>query len=343
MFGEKEGRVDTMTEMMAKVKDPSEDMKAKDAKRRGYPRAPAQEDPRCPSAGYNAVLHPMRGLALKALLLQLGNDYPYYPYAQLERDGKGTSRSHLGTAYQDCYDVRKWSNYIVHLTTPRLPKEWRKVFGDDTLPVGWITPPGSDLAVLARRHYEVRDLQRQAADKEKGVDLILPGSESIFLSAQPADDALLGERCVSWVQGAVYKQDGVVPTGPVFERVEIDGSTAQIFFKPGTAKGLKAAKGALDHFEVSAVNASTNPLAVANENLEYTAAKATIEGETIRLSSDTVQKIAYLRYNWLEKPDQSLTGASGLPALSFNTDGHVFPRRIHASGEEELPPDNLIS
>jgi sialate O-acetylesterase len=355
IFGEKEKQIDSVITLMAQQKIMAETPDHPKTKKRGYPLPPAKEDARYPAAGYNAVLYPLRGLALKGLLLQLGNDYPYYPYAQLEREGKGTSRAHLSTAYEDCWDIRKWGLYIIPLTTPRLPKEWRKVLGDDTLPIGWITPPGSELAVLGRQHCEVREVQRQVADKEKGVDLILPGSESIFLTAQPADDALLGARCLTWLQGAVYKQDGVAPTGPVFDRAEMQGSTAQIFFKPCTAKGLKAAKCALDHFEVAAVKVEENPVAGANEDtaakedaatqedLNYTPAKATLDGETIRLSSDTVQKIAYIRYNWREKPDQGLTGASGLPAMPFSTDGHDFPDRIQASGEEKLPPEFFMS
>jgi sialate O-acetylesterase len=339
IFGETAGQVDTVIKIMAEHKVWSETPDHPKTRRHGYPLPPAKEDARYPAAGYNAVLHPMRGVALKALLVQLSNDYPYYPYANLERSGKGMSRTELSTAYQDAYDVRKWAGYVAAITTPRIPKQWREVFGNDTLPVGWITPPGSDLLVLGRKHYEIRDVQRMAADKMAGVDLILPGSESIPLSAQPADAALLGERCLSWIQGAVYKDAGVAATGPVFDRVEIDGSTAQIFFKPGTAVGLEAGKGALDHFEVAAATVSDKPDGAPNDNLEYTTAKATIDGETIRLSSDTVQKIAYLRYNWLEKPNQGLTGASGLPALPFNTDGHEWPRRIHASGEEELPAE----
>ena len=111
IFGEKAGQVDSVIKTMDGYANPSEKQIGKD-KRRGYPRPPAKEDARYPAAGYNAVLHPLRGLALKALLVQLSNDYPYYPYAQLELDGKGMSRPHLSTAYQDAYDVRKWSGYI---------------------------------------------------------------------------------------------------------------------------------------------------------------------------------------------------------------------------------------
>ena len=322
--------VDNMFNMMADAKaafeDPSEDQKKKDS-RRGYPRTSTEKDARYPAAGYNAVLHPMRGLALKGLILQLGNDYPYYIYARLAREGKITSRPHLGQAYADSYDIRKWSLYLEPLTIPRVPKEWRKTLGDESLPVGWITPPGADLVTQGRHHYEVRELQRQTAEQEEGVDLILPGTRHIPFSAQPADDALLGARCLTWLTGAVYKKESVVPTGPVFDHAAMNYSKAQVFFKPGTAKGLQARSGALDHFEVAGIE------------LEYSPAKAKIDGETIRLSSDTVSRIAYVRYNWTEKPDQGLTAANGLPAVPFNTDGHPFPRTISTIGEEVLPPE----
>ncbi|WP_146209294.1 DUF6288 domain-containing protein [Coraliomargarita sinensis] len=342
VFPGKGNRVNGMIEMMDNYANPDEQQKYKDSQRL-YPRPPAKEDARFPAAGYNAVLHPLRGLAVRALLLQLGNNYTYYPYAVLEREGEHTNRRFAAQAFDDCYLVRKWCLYLAPTTTPRLPNEWRDVFGDATLPIGWITPPGSDLDTLGRHHREMRELQRQAAEKEEGVDLILPGTENIDLSAQPADDELLGSRCLAWLEGAVYKPDEAAPTGPLFERVELKGSTAQVFFKKGTAKGLKADEDALDYFEVAAATVSENPNIATNGNLIYTPAKATIDGKTIRLSSDTVQEIAYVRYNWREKPDQGLTAANGLPAFPFSTDGTPFPERIDTSGEEKLPPEFFMS
>lgn len=329
VFGEKATQVDTMMRMMAEAKkayeEPSENVKNENA-RRGYPRSPAKEDARYPAAGYNAVLHPMRGLALKGLLLQLGNDYPYYLYAKLKQEGKITSRPDLGQAYEDVYDIRKWCLYLEPLTIPRLPKEWRKTFGDELLPVGVITPPGSDLVTMGIHHYEVRELQRKVVDEEKGVDLILPGTEHVPFSAQPADETLLAKRCLTWIQGAVYKKQGVAATGPLFDRLDANGSEAKVLFKPGTANGLKAAPGALDHFEV------------AGFDVEYAPAEASLDGDTVRLSSDTVEAITYVRYNWTEKPDQDLTNSTGLPAVPFKTDDEPFNTRIQHP-EQPLPPE----
>lgn len=329
VFGSRETRVKTSMDMMAKALAEFEDeaQRTKADATRGYPAVHPREDPRYPAAGYNAVLHPMRGLALKGLVLQLGNDYPYVLYEGLVRDGSNTQRASLGQAYKDTYDLRKWCIYLEPVTTPRIPREWRGVFGDEALPIGWITPPGSDLVTMGRHHYEMRELQRQTAEDERGIDLIMPGTQHIPFSAQPADEALLGDRCVTWLNGAVYKKAGVVPTGPVFDHVALNYSQARVFFKPGTAQHLKATPGALDRFEVAGVD------------LQYAPAKAKIDGQTIRLSSDTVSRIAHVRYNWAIKPDQGLTSANGLPALPFNTDGHAYPNKINTVGEEVLPEE----
>jgi len=147
VFGEKEKHVSNMMKFMeealAKFENEKE-RKARDAKRPS-PEPHPREDSRCPAAGYNAVLHPMRGLGLKGLVLQLGNDYPYILYENLVRGGKSARRAHLGQAYKDSYELRKWCIYLEPVTIPRISKEWRKTFGDDSLPVGWVTPSGSDL------------------------------------------------------------------------------------------------------------------------------------------------------------------------------------------------------
>ncbi|MBT7064920.1 MAG: hypothetical protein HN919_01335, partial [Verrucomicrobia bacterium] len=181
IFGEKEKHVKEamrfMEDTLAKFENEQE-RQARDAKR-ASPQPHPRESSRFPAAGYNAVLHPMRGLVLKGLILQLGNDYPYTLYENLVRGGKSTRRAYLGQTYRDSYELRKWCIYLEPVTTPRIPKEWRRTFGDDSLPIGWITPPGSDLVTMGRHHREMRELQRRTADKEDRVDLIMPGAQHV--------------------------------------------------------------------------------------------------------------------------------------------------------------------
>ena len=261
-----------------------------------------------PAGGYNAVINPLRGLALKAAMIQLGNDYPYMIYAGILASDAPFNRPALNTAYVDTYMIRKVGFRMEPVTTPRVPREWRKALGDSDLPIGLIAPPGSDLNTMGQHHREMRELQRLTAASIAGVDVILAGSENIPYSAQPQDEALLAARALGWVRGAVYQQADAPATGPRFERLELNMNQATVIFAEGTAKGLRASGDALDVFEVAAVEG------------DYAPAKARIDGEVIRIESDTVNRISRVRYNWNKRPDQGLVNAAGLPAIPFRSE-----------------------
>jgi len=265
-----------------------------------------------PSGGYNAVLHPLRGLSLAAVFVQLGNDYPHMLYNELQQAGKIFDREALNRAYVQTYDFRKTGWRLTEVTTPRIPREWRRVFADRELPIGLLLPPSSDLETLAVHHRELRELHRLTALENPGVGLILPGMGHVPFSAQPRDPALLAQRALAWYLGAARGQAGRIPTGPLFERLEAEYDQATIYFHQGTAVGLQAAEGALAHFEAADVNGVYSPVVAA------------IEGETIRIRSDVLSRIVHVRYNWKGDPDQGLVNAAGLPALPFRSQRESF-------------------
>jgi len=284
------------------------------------------KDPMYPAAGYNAVLHPMRGLAMKGILLQLGNDYPYMAYERLRRQGRSFDRDALDVAWWRNYTHRKQGFRAGLEVIPRLPTLWRSYLGNKDLPVGLIMPPNSDHPTYAIHNRETREVQRRTAEANVGVGLILPGEQHIPFSGQPADDVLLAKRSLAWALGAVYKRDGVAASGPLFDRVVLNYADAQIFFKEGTADGLKASPGALAHFQAAGVDNVFSP------------AKAEIDGNTIRLTSNTVNRIAHVSYNYSSQPQQGLTNSAGLHAIPFRTGEHKYidtPRNTESS----LPPE----
>ena len=287
------------------------------------------EYPLFPAGGYNAVLNPLRGVALKAALVQLGNDYPYMIYAALEKAGKQFDRALLNDAYVQTYDVRKTGFRMEPVTTPRIPREWRKVIGDETMPMGLLVPPGSDLNTSGQHNREMRELQRRMADDNPGVGVILPGTAHVAFSAQPADEALIASRCASWINGAVYRKPGIAATGPMFERLDLNFNEATIYFKKGTAEGLKASGGALENFEAAGVEG------------DYVPVKAAIEGDVIRIKSDSLDRIFRVRYNWNSKPVQGLVNAAGLPMMPFRSekaDYHWFV----TNKDSDLPEEYFI-
>jgi len=261
-----------------------------------------------PAGSYNAVLNPLKGLALKAAVVQVGNDYPYMIYAELEKNGTQFDRPELNRAYVQTYDIRKNGWRMEPVTTTRVPREWREALGDEELPFGLVLPPGSDLHTLGLHHREMRELHRLTAQDNPAVGVILPGSENVPYSAQPQDEALLARRCLSWVQGAAYNTPNVPATGPLFEQLDADFNEATIHFREGTAEGLSAGGGALDYFEAAGVEGDYSPV------------KARIDGNTIRIKSDTITRITRVRYNWNKRPNQELVNAAGLPAIPFRTE-----------------------
>ncbi|MDT8389155.1 MAG: DUF6288 domain-containing protein [Lentisphaeria bacterium] len=277
-----------------------------------------------PSGGYNAVLSPLKGLAVKAALVQLGNDYPYMIYAELEDNGKILDRDELDRAYVETYNIRKVGFRMEPVTTPRVPREWRTLFAGGNVPMGLVVPPASALNTLGEHHREMRELQRQTAEELPGVDVILPGSENRLFSAQPTDEALLARRCSSWLLGAVYDRPDVPETGPMFDRLETHFNEATVFFKKGTAEGLKASGDALDYFEVAGVDS------------EYAPAKATIDGDVIRIKSETVPRIVHVRYNWNSHPDQGLVNTAGLPAMPFRSEKAPYHWFV-TNADDDLP------
>lgn len=288
------------------------------------------EHPLYPSSGYNGILHPLRGIGLKGLIAQIGNDYPYMYYEKIKADGTITDRAALNDTFNKTYVIRKVGFNDEPEMLSQLPREWRTALGDAAMPFAFVAPPSSALGTYAAHNREMRELQRKLADKDQTIGFILPGMEAVPFSGQPRDEVLLAQRSLRWAQGTLYGKS--VSTGPLFDRIEGEGTDVTIHFKEGTAKGLKAEKDALTHFEVADVDA------------EYVPASAVIDGETVRLSCDKLSRIFYVRYNWREMPDQGLVNADGLPAVPFRTENAkyewLFKYKDDDLSEEYYTPAN---
>lgn len=315
------GYAESMEEQLERFK--TQEGKERDPKDNKWVEEHPVKDPMYPSAGYNATLHPMRGMSLKAIVLQLGNDYPYMGYEQLRKEGRSFDRKALDAAWWQNYLHRKRGYRAGMEVIPRVPAVWRAYFDSRQLPIGLVMPPGTDNPTYAIHNREVRDLQHLTARANPGVGLIMPGVEHVPFSGQPADEPLLAERSLAWLLASVYGKEGA-PSGPLFDRMETNYAKAQVFFKAGTAEGLRAKPGALDHFEVAGLDKVFYP------------AVARIDGNTIRLTSEAVSRIADVRYNYRGKPDQGMTNSAGLPAIPFRTGEHKYID-VPRSGEQNLP------
>lgn len=96
--------------------------------------------------------------------------------------------------------------------------------------------------------------------------------------------------------------------GPMYEGYRMEGNAFRINFR-GTDGGLKTSDGkALRTFQI------------AGPDHKFVWADATIEGNTVVVSSPKVKLPVAVRYGWADNPDCNLCNGAGLPASPFRTD-----------------------
>ena len=122
----------------------------------------------------------------------------------------------------------------------------------------------------------------------------------------PRNKLDVGRRLAAWALAGTYGQK-VVPSGPLFDRFNVEGDKIRIRFKHGA--GLKTSDGgALKGF------------AIAGEDRRFVWADARIDGDSVIVSSPKVTKPVAVRYGWADNPLANLYNTAGLPASPFRTD-----------------------
>ncbi len=122
----------------------------------------------------------------------------------------------------------------------------------------------------------------------------------------PKNKQDVGLRLSLPARALVYGED-IIYSGPLYDYMLIEGDTIRLHFKH-IGSGLIAKGGKLDGF------------AIAGADRVFVRADAKIEGDTIIVSSEKVDKPVAVRYGWDENPIVSLYNKEGLPASPFRTD-----------------------
>jgi sialate O-acetylesterase len=127
-------------------------------------------------------------------------------------------------------------------------------------------------------------------------------------SIHPRNKQDVGRRLAAWALHFVYGKKEVVPSGPIFDTMKIEGDKARLSFKFLGGGLVNKAEGGLKGF------------AIAGDDRNFVWADAKIDAETILVSSEKVKKPAAVRYGWAANPEVSLYNKAGLPASPFRTD-----------------------
>lgn len=133
------------------------------------------------------------------------------------------------------------------------------------------------------------------ADKDKPEDI------------HPHNKLEVGRRLSLIALATVYDQKIPSYSGPVLSGFKVEGNQVRISFTHADG-GLAAADGKLVGFAIS------------GKDGKFVWGTATIDGDTVVVSSDQVDEPANVRYGWAFNPIGNLRNQAGLPAPPFRTD-----------------------
>ena len=124
----------------------------------------------------------------------------------------------------------------------------------------------------------------------------------------PRDKQTVGHRLALAARGVAYGES-IEYSGPVYDEMEVEDNSIRIYFEHADA-GVKTPRGE-----------PIKGFAIAGEDQQFVWADATVEGNTVVVSSDKVPQPVAVRYAWSDNPDRAnLYNEEGLPAVPFRTD-----------------------
>jgi len=124
-------------------------------------------------------------------------------------------------------------------------------------------------------------------------------------NVHPTDKVDVGLRLALAARALSYGED-VSYSGPIFRQATPEGNAIRVWFDHH-AKGLTGQGGELTGFEVAGADG------------RFVVGKATIDGNTVVVTSDTVMEPKFVRYGWANSPLCNLFNGEGLPASPFTS------------------------
>ncbi len=274
------------------------------------PRRPG--DPRrgwSPPAGmFNAVVWPIRRLAIRGAL-----------YYQGENNQFG-----------------RWTQY--EYTFPKVITSWRKAFGNPELPFGIITLPGwgnyeaePEVACVADGYAIVRDIHTRTHERTPNTGLITTydvGNSYIH----PHWKRPVGERAARWALVKVYGKSDVRHRGPKFQKMEKEGNKLLLYFSPDPVVERPRKEGKpLPYWAACPVtrqgSADCQGFVIAGKDRRWYPARARLnkQKQCLEVWSPLVEDPVAVRYGWAQWPRGNLCGNHNLPVPTFRTDDWPIP------------------
>jgi len=285
--------------------------------------------------GLLGTIIPLEGIGVSGLILQAGNQYPYYPFFGPDQEADATSMSrtsmrgvikptHRNPVWRFAYKFKR-GMFGEDKAFPQLPGAWRTALGNADLPIGLVLTPGKPQYLLGEANRYRRGVQVQTAAATDHCEPLIPGRGRRMFSNQVGDESLLVHHALNWALNTNHARN-VTPSGPAITGFRIVEGKAIVHFMNGTAAGLSTVDGkAPATFEVAGADGIFVP------------ATAEIKDCSVIVSSAKVSDIKFLRYDCVREPYHSLQNGAGLRAAPWtNEKMGALP---YLSGPEEVLPE----
>jgi len=190
---------------------------------------------------------------------------------------------------------------------PALIESWRSAWGQGDFPFYYVQiAPWFNNEKERSPWTELREAQLMTL-KVPNTGMAVTSDIGNPNNIHPSNKQDVGLRLALWALAKTYGKDSIVYSGPLYNKIDIQGNKAVISFSYAES-GLIAKGGPLNYFEI------------AGEDQKYYPAKAEIKGQTVEVWSDKVSIPAAVRFGWEDIAETNLFNGAGLPASPFCTD-----------------------
>lgn len=221
--------------------------------------------------------------------------------------------------------------YQYRTAFPLMITDWRKQWNQGDFPFYFC-----QLANFMAKKPEPGDSNWAELREAQSMTLKLPNTGQAVLidigestDIHPRNKKDVGDRLALIALAKDYGKS-IPCSGPVYDSMKVEKNKAILTFKH--ADGGLAAKPLPATFDVKSQTKETAPLvrnspssqlegfAICGEDKKWFWADATIEGNTVVVTSDKVAAPVAVRYAWSDNPTCNLYNGAGLPASPFRTD-----------------------
>jgi len=212
---------------------------------------------------------------------------------------------------------------------PAMITDWRARWGEGDFPFVWVqlanfmarTPGPTQTADGWPGLREAQSMTLKLPNTGQAVIIDIGQGDNIH----PKDKLDVGNRLALAARHVAYGED-LVFSGPTYDSMQIDGGKITLKFT-NIGSGLTIAAGpSTQPGAPQAELASTlKGFSIAGADHKFVWATATIQGDSIIVSSPEVQDPQAVRYAWANNPEANLYNKEGLPASPFRTDDWTNP------------------